>query len=122
ALKVAGPKTDLLTAETVASYNAGQWTRGERYATELVKSYDLAKETGTKYAEALVLLGVMQQRAEHYDDAVATLAKAEARYKDLGSPDGVARSLTNLGAAYEKKLDAPQAVETFRKAIAVQDG
>ncbi len=121
ALKVDGPKTDVLDAATVAAYNAQQWVRGERYASELVKAIENKGEKSQKHADALVLRGIMEQRAERFDAAIATLELAAQRYKDLGIPEGLSRSLSSLGATFEKKLDSKQAIETFRSAMKVEE-
>lgn len=120
-LKLPGNRRQVLNFAALAAFQAQQWTRGVRYAGELVKAHEAAGETGAPHADALVLHGILLQRAEQFDQATASLERAIQRHKELGSNEGVAKSLTNLGLTHERALAAEKALDAFRRAMEVEE-
>src|SRR5690349_22187022 len=101
-LKLQRDRKQIVQFASLAAYSAGQWTRGVRYATELVKTIESSGETGAPLADALVLQGKLMQRAEQFPEATAALERATQKYKDLGKTDGISESLLVLGLTHEK--------------------
>ena len=120
-LKLKANRRQIVNFAALAAFSAGQWTRGVRYATELVETIEASGETGVPLADALVLLGILHQRAEQFPEAAAALERATQRFKELGSPEGIAKSLTNLGLTHERALEADKALEAFRRAMEVEE-
>lgn len=120
-LKLQGNRRQIVHFQALAAFSAGQWTRGVRYAADLVKTIENSGENGAPLADALVLLGILQQRAEQFPEAAASLERATQRYKELGSSEGIAKSLTNLGLTHERALEADKALDAFRRAMEVEE-
>ncbi len=120
-LQIPVSPAEVVEAQVMAAYNAGRWADGARYAAEQVRLLEKAGEKGLPLADALANLGALQQRAERYEEATATLERASEAYQALGQKDGVSRALTSLGATFERWLKTDKALEAFRRAIKTQE-
>ncbi|MFH1489270.1 MAG: tetratricopeptide repeat protein, partial [Pseudomonadota bacterium] len=110
---------DLHKYSRESAYAAGRLDRALTHARALVKIL-AEKEGGSEvHAEALLKLGLLHARAEHYDKALPVLEKAAEIMADLElGPEQVA-ALSDLGVVLENATEYDRALIRFQSAASL---
>ena len=105
-----------------SAYAAGRYQKATFHAQKLVDILESAKPDSKEYAEALLRLGLVQARAEKYDQAIPTLEKSAAIMTDLELGPRQIAALNDLAIVLENATHYDRALEQFESAASLSRG
>ncbi|MBW2202578.1 MAG: CHAT domain-containing protein, partial [Deltaproteobacteria bacterium] len=105
-----------------SAYASGRYQKAIFHAQKLVDILASAKPDSKEYAEALLRLGLVEARAEKYDQAIPTLEKSAAIMADLELGPRQIAALNDLAIVLENATHYDRALEQFESAAALSRG
>ncbi len=114
--------TELHKYARESAYASGRYQKAIFHAQKLVDILASAKPDSKEYAEALLRLGLVEARAEKYDQAIPTLEKSAAIMADLELGPRQIAALNDLAIVLENATHYDRALEQFEFAAALSRG
>ena len=84
------------------------------------RALDIRRQVGDRRGESLSLsrMGVIHERMEQHDEALACYEEALAIAKELDFPEGMSRPYVHIGVAKDRAGDVQGALEEYRRSVA----
>lgn len=105
-----------------SAYASARYQKAIFHAQKLVDILASARPDSKEYAEALLRLGLVEARAEKYDQAIPTLEKSAAIMADLELGPRQIAALNDLAIVLENATHYDRALEQFESAASLSRG
>ncbi|MBJ6749157.1 CHAT domain-containing protein [Geomonas anaerohicana] len=103
-----------------SAFGAGFTERAVSHADSLVQRLAKEKPYSAEHADALLRLGLLQGRLEHFKEATAALKEEISIFADLGQTKDQAAALSDFGAVMENAVDYPAARSLFEESAGLR--
>ncbi|QXE87034.1 CHAT domain-containing protein [Geomonas nitrogeniifigens] len=103
-----------------SAFGAGLTERAVAHAELLVQRLAKEKPYSAEHADALLRLGLLQGRLEHFKEATAALKEGVSIFADLGLAKDQAAALSDFGVVMENAVDYPAARSLFEEAAGLR--
>ncbi|WP_224984515.1 CHAT domain-containing protein [Geomonas agri] len=103
-----------------SAFGAGFTERAVSHADSLVQRLAKEKPYSAEHADALLRLGLLQGRLEHFKEATAALKEGISIFADLGLAKDQAAALSDFGVVMENAVDYPAARSLFEEAAGLR--
>ncbi|GFO62820.1 CHAT domain-containing protein [Geomonas paludis] len=103
-----------------SAFGAGFTERAVSHADSLVQRLAKEKPYSAEHADALLRLGLLQGRLEHFKEATAALKEGISIFADLGLTKDQASALSDFGVVMENAVDYPAARSLFEEAAGLR--
>ncbi|QWV93884.1 CHAT domain-containing protein [Geomonas oryzisoli] len=103
-----------------SAFGAGFTERAVSHADSLVQRLAKEKPYSAEHADALLRLGLLQGRLEHFKEATAALKEGVSIFADLGLAKDQAAALSDFGVVMENAVDYSAARSLFEESAGLR--